>query len=286
MNNIYIFLLLGLLTIPYFSLEAQADLLGELESRTEEVKFNYPAFKAMKIANLQSTKVAAKGDLYMYVSHRFGTVKDGVSTFFGLDNASTKIELVYGVSKGLQLGISRESFRKTYAGSLKLRLFEQGQYLPFNAVLFTTLNVNTEINNLRYPDLNYFDRHSYATQLLISRRVNNYLSLLIAPSYIRQNFVWEVGQKANQFALGLGGRFKVTKRMSINADYAIHLSRVEDSVYNNLLSIDIDLETGGHVFQLLFSNSQSTNEPSFISNASGDWSTRDIFFGFNVVRVF
>lgn len=268
------------------AVHAQDDLLGELENEAEEQTFDYPAFKAMKIANLQSTKVADKGDLYMYVSHRFGTLKDAASTFFGFDNANTKIQMVYGLFDGLQLGISRESLRKTFAGSAKLRLAKQTKDFPLNVVAFGVINLNSELDKERYPGLKYFDRLSYASQLLISRRVNNQLSLLIAPTFIRQNLVLEPFQQHEQFALGMGGRYKLTKRLSFNVDYSFNFHRAEESIFNDPLTLGIDIETGGHVFQLLFTNSQSTNEPSFMSNAEGDWGDGDVFFGFNIVRVF
>ena len=265
---------------------AQEDLLNELEGQSKTEKFNYPAFKAMKIGNLQSTKVAAKGDTYMYVSHRFGTLKDGLTTFFGLDNANTKIQMVFGVLDGVQLGISRESLRKTYAGSAKIRLAQQTQQFPFNIATYGTFNVNTELRKERYAELKFEDRMSYTSQLLVSRRVSNSLSLELAPTFVRQNLGLEPFQDHNQLALGVGGRLKVSKRMSINADYIYNLNRAEESVYKNPLTLGLDIETGGHVFQLLFSNAQSTNEPGFISTAEGDWSKGDVFFGFNVVRVF
>lgn len=265
---------------------AQDDLLDELESEAVEEKFEQPAFKAMKIGNLQSTKVAAKGDLYMYVSHRFGTLKDGISTFFGFDNANTKIQFVYGVFDGVQLGISRESLRKTYAVSAKFKLKEQNNKFPMSVVGYTTANINSEVSTDRYPYIKFGDRVSYASQLLISRRINSKFSVELAPTFVRQNLVYEQEQQHNQFALGAGGRMKVSKRMSINLDYVYNISRYDESIYNNPLTIGLDIETGGHVFQLLFSNAQSTNEPGFISNAEGDWSDGDIFFGFNIVRVF
>ena len=132
----------------------------------------------------------------------------------------------------------------------------------------------------------FFDRLSYGTQLLISRRFTNKFSVEIAPTYVRQNLVLEPFQKHNQVALGAGFRYKFGKRVSLNLDYVYNFSRAQESVYNNPLSVGFDIETGGHVFQLLFSNAQSTNEPGFISNAEGSWSTADFFFGFNVVRVF
>ncbi|MEW7290250.1 DUF5777 family beta-barrel protein [Aquimarina sp. 2304DJ70-9] len=284
MNHNYIFLILFM--FGFNMIYAQDDLLKELEQETEEEKFSTPAFKAMKIGNLQSTKVAGKGDFYLYVSHRFGTLKDGLSTFFGFDNANTKIQLVYGVFNEVQLGISRESLRKTYAGSAKIRLLSQSEKFPLNLVAYGTININTALRKDRFPFLKFGDRLSYATQLLISRRITKKLSLELVPSFVRQNLVLEPFQDHNQYALGAGGRFKISKRMSFNLDYVYNFSRASKSIYNNPLTVGLDIETGGHVFQLLFSNAQSTNEPGFISNAEGDWNDGDVFFGFNVVRVF
>lgn len=279
------FTLICLLLLPLLAI-SQDDLLAELESESTATNYSQPAFKAMKIGNLQSTKVAGRGDLYMYVSHRFGTLKDGFDTFFGLDEANTKIQLVYGLFDGFQIGLSRESLRKTYAGSAKLRLTRQSDEFPFNIGLYGTVNYNTELSEERYPNLKDADRLSYASQVLISRKLGNKLSLEIAPTYVRQNLILELAQDHDQFVLGAGGRYKFSKRMSLNIDYAYNFNRDDDSVYNNPLTVGIDIETGGHVFQLLFSNAQSTNEPGFMSYAEGDWTDGDIFFGFNIVRVF
>ena len=137
-----------------------------------------------------------------------------------------------------------------------------------------------------FEGFEFADRLSYATQLLIARRFTDKFSLLLAPSYVRQNLVFETGQDHNQIALGVGGRYKVSKRSSINFEHIINFNRVEDSAFQDVTSIGLDIETGGHVFQLLFTNAQSTNEPSFISNAEGDWAEGVLFFGFNIVRVF
>lgn len=266
--------------------QEEEDLLSMLESENQAEAFNLPSFKAMKIGNLQSTKVANKGDLYMYVSHRFGTLKNAGSTFFGFDNANTKIQMIYGLFNGVQVGISRESLRRTFASSVKVRLRNQTTQFPVNISFYSTVNLNTDLSKERFPKLRYFDRLSYASQLLISRRLNADFSFQLAPTFVRQNLVLEAFQNHEQFALGMGGRHKLSKRLSVNVDYAYNFSRAEQSIYKNPLTIGIDIETGGHVFQLLFSNAQSTNEPGFISNAEGDWSQGDIFFGFNIVRSF
>ncbi len=279
--------LLALTFLCINTVNAQDDLLNELEdeAKTKDITYEQPAFKAMKIGNLQSTKVAAKGELYMYVSHRFGALNDGFDTFFGLDNANTKIQMVYGIFNGVQIGMARESIRKTYSSHIKAKFMSQSKDFPVNIVGYATVNIRTDIKEDKYPLLQFADRMSYATQLLVSRRLNNKFSLELAPTFVRQNLVLEPFQKHNQIALGVGGRYKISKRMSINADYVYNFSRHEDSIYNDPLTIGLDIETGGHVFQLLFSNAQSTNEPGFISNAEGDWFGK-VFFGFNIVRVF
>lgn len=264
---------------------SQDDLLEELQAEVKEEPFESPAFKAMKIGNLQSTKVAGKKDLYLYVSHRFGSLKDGLTTFFGFDNANTKIQLVYGVHDGIQIGVSRESLRKTYASHIKALIKAQSKDFPLSIVGYATTNIRTDLRKEQFPLLKFGDRMSYATQLLVSRRFSTNFSFELAPTFVRQNLVLEPFQKHNQIALGMGGRMKVSKRMSINVDYSYNFSRHEDSIFTNPLTLGLDIETGGHVFQLLFSNAQSTNEPGFISNAEGKW-FKDVFFGFNIVRVF
>lgn len=269
----------------------QEDLLDELDNTVKNDQntssnFELPAFKTLKIGNLQSTKVADKGDLFLIVSHRFGPLKDGLDTFLGLDLANTKIELLYTFFDGLQFSISRESFEKTVAFASKLRLERQSSSFPLNLTAYGTININTELNNGRFSNyrLKDEDRFSYALQLLASRRFSKNFSLEIAPTYVRENLqILEETFEANhnQFALGIGGRLKLSKRISFNAEYVHNFNRHENSIYYNPYTFGVDIETGGHVFQLLFTNAQSTNEPGFISNAGGD-----IAFGFNIVRVF
>jgi len=268
----------------FSSLFAQDDLLDELNENTTDSSYEMPAFKAMKIGNLQSTKMADQADFYLIVSHRFGPLKDGFDTFLGLDEASTKIQLLYSFWEGVQFSISRESYNRTLAASAKIRLARQSKDFPVNLVTYATVNRNTLIDETIFPDLKSSDSQSYATQLLVSRRFSDKFSFQLAPTYIRenlQNLNVVPEEKFNQFALGFGGRYKLSKRVSFNAEYVYNASRAESSPFDNSYAFGLDIETGGHVFQLLFTNSQSSNEPGFMSSAEGD-----MVFGFNVVRVF
>ena len=282
--------LLIVMVIPCFCFGQEDDLLKELESLGEsETSFELPAFKALQIGNLQSTKVIDKGDLYMVVAHRFGYLKSGIDEFYGLDQANTKIQLLYGLRENLQVGLSRDSYEKTYSGTAKYRIMNQSDRIPINISLYGSVDIDSQLKKKVYPGLQPFDRFSYTGQLLLSRRFSEKLSLEIAPIYVRhnlQNLNYTKTLTYDQFLLGLGGRQKLSKRFSFNVDYAYNFSKNKNSIYKNPLTIGVDIETGGHVFQLLFTNSRASNDSSFLTETTGDWSKGEISFGFNIVRVF
>ena len=293
MKNITFFLLL----FP-FIVFSQDDLLGELNEEIKEDRKVISVFKSLKVVNFETTKLANKKDFYLVISHRFGSVKNGIDDLFGLDQAVTQFKFIYGVNEWLNIGVARSSNQKKYGVHAKYRLkYQEKNGFPVSIVGFNLITANTSLKDDVYPNINFEDRLSYTSQLLISRKFNDNLSLLLAPSFIHENlatrsFVQENGstnfydEENNQFALGFGGRYKVSKRISLNIDYGLHLNRNENSVYNNPLSIGADIETGGHVFQVHFTNAQAMFEEGFITQAQGDWLDGDFFFGFNLVRVF
>ena len=286
-----------LLLFPLFVF-SQDDLLGELNEGIVEDSRVISVFKSLKVVNFESTKLANKKDFYLVISHRFGTVKNGIDDLFGLDQAVTQFKFIYGVNEWLNLGLARSSNQKKYGVHAKYRLkFQEKNGFPVSIVGYNLITANTALKDNVYPNINFEDRLSFTSQLLISRKINNNLSLLLAPSYLHENlatrsfgeengFTEFYDEENNQFALGFGGRYKVSKRISINVDYGLHLNRNENSVYNNPLSIGADIETGGHVFQVHFTNAQAMFEEGFITQAQGDWLDGNFFFGFNLVRVF
>ncbi len=273
--------------IPFFVLSQEDDLLGEIDNIPTEDEYEIAAFKGLKIVNFESTKMVSKKQLFFVVSHRFGSIKTGIEDFFGLDQAVTRLNFIYGISDGINIGISRSSFQKTYEGSLKLRLLRQrAGGSPFTIVVFSNILMNTSLEEEILPGLKFENRLGYSTQALISKKLNKNLSLQLAPAFFHDNLVAFDGQENSQYAIGIGGRHKLTKRWSINIDYGLHLNRAGGSPFKNPLSIGFDLETGGHVFQLHFTNAQPMNTNTFLGQATGDWGTGDIFFGFNLSRVF
>ncbi len=266
---------------------SQEDLMDELDKNSVIDSTVISSFFGLKIVNLESTKTASKGDFYFNISHRFGSVKDGISELFGLDQSNIRFSFFYGINDWLTLGASRSSYNKTYDITAKYRLKQQvANGFPLTITGFSEIAANTKIDEDDYPGFAFKNRLSYLTEVLISRKFSEKLSLQIAPIFIHENFVLDDNQDNSQFALGGGGRYKLNGTLSINVDYVYHFNRANGSNFNNPLSFGLDIETGGHVFQIIISNSNQLNDINFITNATGDWGDGDIYLGFNLYRVF
>ncbi len=276
-----------LLVLPLLAW-SQDDLLDEIDTVDVSGTYEIAAFKGLKLINLETTKMVSHKQFFFVVSHRFGSVKTGIEDFFGLDQAVTRLNFIYGISDGINIGISRSSFQKTYETSLKLRLVRQApSRFPLTIVWFNSVQLNGIFGRervARTSDLStvWGMRASY----LFSRKVSRDVSLELAPTFFHDNLVPLEEQDNSQFAVGLGGRYKFSKRCSINVDYALHLNRADSSPYKNPLSVGLDIETGGHVFQLHFTNAQPMNINNFLGEATGDWGSGNVYFGFNILRIF
>lgn len=269
---------------------AQDDLMNELDAtKSDKKEVEMAAFKGLQVCNMQSTKLPVKGEFYFLVSHRFGDLTNGMNNFFGLDNALTKIGGIYGVTNWLSLGVSRHTYQKTYEFAAKYKLANQMvDGFPVTIVGYNTMDINSELKKATSPELAFTNRLAYSTQLIVSRKFNSSLSFELTPMYIHKNLYDAALDQKDLYLLGAGGRCKLSKRLSLNVEYAARLSMPDEfkSPYYNPLTFGLDIETGGHVFQLVFSNSQTMNDVSMYSSASGSGIGKGIFFGFNMYRVF
>ncbi|MDO1500973.1 DUF5777 family beta-barrel protein [Winogradskyella maritima] len=280
-------LFIALLCISPFLGFSQDDLLDEIDVENTDNDPVVAAFKGLKIVNFESTKLVAKKELTFVVAHRFGSIENGFESFFGLDDAVTRLNFIYGISDNFNISVSRSSFQKIYEGAIKYKLISQrNNGSPVTVVGYNSILINTALDKANLPKLEFENRLGYTAQLLISRKFTKNLSLELAPTFFHDNFVLDNNQDNSQYALGIGGRYKLAKRWSLNMDYGWHLNRSDTSPFKNPLSIGVDLETGGHVFQMHFTNSQAMNTNGFLGQATGDWSDGDIYFGFNLSRRF
>jgi hypothetical protein len=220
--------------------------------------------------------------------HRFGELSDGAYELFGLDNAEIRFGLDYGIADFLSVGVGRSSLDKTYDANFKLKLLRQtAGKIPVSVSLYELLTYTSFPKQADKPFLTSRFRTAYTSQLLIASKLSRKLSLQIAPTLIHFNMVSTPKDKNDVFALGLGGRMKITNRMSIDAEYNVLAGNqvVSSKVYNSL-SLGLDIETGGHVFQLVFTNSRGMIGPYYLAKTSGQWSDGNIYFGFNISRAF
>ncbi|MCF8230700.1 MAG: DUF5777 family beta-barrel protein [Bacteroidales bacterium] len=282
-------LFLPLILVFASSTFAQDDLMGMLDDNEPETTYADAIFKSTRVIQGHSVKSPSYGVLQFVVSHHFGRINQGISDFFGLDQATIRLDLHYGLTDRLAVGIGRSSFQKTLDGYIKYRMLRQSSGKKTMPVTVSYLAA-TDVNTLKWqePDRNnHFSSHvSYVHQLLIARKFNDQLSLQLTPSLVHKNLVEDNNDNNDIFATGFSGRYMITGSLSINAEYFHVFGERNDPQYENALAIGVDLETGGHVFQLHLTNSQPMFERGFITETRGKWGNGDIYFGFNINRVF
>lgn len=275
-----------------FTAKAQdtTDLMSRLESEIEETT-NYATatFKTTRLINGHTIENVGKHVLDVKISHRFGKINGGGYQLFGLDNATMRMGVDYGVTNYLMVGIGRSTYQKTYDAFLKLKILRQSKgkrNMPVTLSYVPTVALKT----VKFEDptrQNYYTSRLYFThQLLIGRKFSEGTSFQIMPTYSHRNLVSLAAESNDLFALGIGGRQKLTKRVSLNFEYYYQIAQYKLTNTTNSLSIGFDIETGGHVFQLHFTNSQGMSERTFVTETTGDWGKGDIYFGFNISRVF
>ena len=267
-----------------FLSRAQDNLLNMLPNDDRPTYINY-LFKGTKIVNGQSVEIPAKGVLQFNIQHRFGPLNSGLYNLYGMDFAQVRLSFDYGINDWLAVSFGRSSSIKTIDFNSKVRLMRQVKGgFPFTIVF----NSATYLRQWQYEYVQnnnflFSNQFSFANQILLASKINRNLTLQLSPTVVHYNLIRVMNEQNDKFALGLGCRQKITKRISINAEYFYQLN---DKRNNNVFSLGFDIETGGHVFQLHLSNSSDMIDPKFITETTGEWLKGDIYFGFNISRVF
>lgn len=289
MRRLFLALILSLISFGIF---AQDDLMNIInQDSTKEINYTTATFKSTRVMNGHSIERMVPGQLDVRISHRFGTLNSGGYNFFGLDQSNIHLSLEYGIFKWLMIGVGRSEFEKTYDGFAKFSILRQSsgaKVMPVSVSAVTSIALKT----LKFTDqtrTNYFtSRLAYVAQILVARKINEAFSVQLTPSYLHRNLVATELDPNDIYALGAGARLKLSKRISLNGEYyyiANPKTYMSQQIYNPL-SLGFDIETGGHVFQLFFTNSLGMTEKQFIGATTGQWKKGDIHFGFNISRVF
>lgn len=278
-----------LLLVASRQLEAQDDLLSLIDKGEKKKEYVSNAFKSSRVISGHSMEFIGKGELDFRILHRFGTTRSGLKDLFGLDHANMRFGFDYGLTKNLTIGAGRSNVGKEWDAFLKFRPLWQSTgtgSFPFSVVLVSGATLST----LPWSDpsrKNYFSsRMGFYNELIIGRKFNERFSLQLAAVFVHRNLVQLATEENDVYAAGAGMRFKLTKRMALVADYHYIMHGLDKSLYKDPLSVGIDIETGGHVFQLHFTNATGMNEKAFITNTTGSWGRGEIRFGFNLSRIF
>jgi len=293
MKNIYRIALaaLSIALLPGLSQAQDLDnLLDDLT--TETTDYTTSTFKSSRVINLHSPERVAPGAMEFRISHRFGPLNGGGYNLWGLDQASVRFGFDFGLTDRIMVGFGRSTYEKTYDGFVKAAILRQStgqKVMPVSAVWVS----NMSVNSLRweFPDReNYFSsRLAFVHQLVIARKFSDKFSAEIVPTWVHLNLT-ETNQDMNDIpAIGFGGRMKLSRRVAFNGEYILRLAdqnapNVDN--YTNSFSVGIDIETGGHVFQLHLTNSLAMMEKGFIAENTDEWTNGGIHFGFNVTREF
>jgi hypothetical protein len=270
---------------------AQDDLLKELLTESSPAKVRVIAtFKGNKIINIETNETVRKKNLDIRISHLFGNIGTesggGIHNFYGLDqSADIRIGFHYGISDRLMVGVSHIKRNENFEALAKFRVFEQ---TTDNAVpLGMTLFGNTTYS-IRYFDL--FDkdiyRLTYCAQAIFTRKFSTKFSMAITPVFIHRNFV-TADDENNTFSLSAGFRYKFTRSASVIADYSHTFGRENVLIrYYNVAGLGVEIETGGHVFSIMFTNAAGVIENDYLVNTQDNWSDGGIKFSFNISRMF
>jgi len=267
---------------------AQDDLMNMMETGPQKPTPVKSTFKTTRVLNGQSIEQVAKRHLDFRINHRFGLLNSGYHQFWGMDYARIRLSLEYGLTDRLMVGIGRNNLgRKAWDYFLKYKLLQQTNTgsVPISISLLGTAAL--DIVKLE-KSTSITDRTTYTYQILIARKFTEGISLQLSPTLIHRNQVESENLSNDIFALGIGGRIKLTKRTSFNFEYFYLLDPKKASNLSlvNNLSMGFDIETGGHVFQLHFTNSLGLIEKDFIAGTTNKWEKGQISYGFNISRTF
>lgn len=280
-----------LLFVFSFQTKAQEteDLLSLVDSGSTEKTFIKSAFKSTRVVNGHSMEFLSPGVMDFRILHRFGQLDQGYKNFFGFDQASMRMGFDFGLYRNLMLGIGRSTYKKELDAYFKYAPIMQSTgdgSFPMTIALVGGITMNTA----PWPDPtinNYFSsRLAYYYQVILGRKFSERFTLQLTPTMVHSNLVAVSSQPNDVFALGVGGRLKLTRRIALTCDYFHRWNGIEEGVNYNPLSVGVDIETGGHVFQLHFSNATGMNERAFINETTARWGKGEIRFGFNLSRVF
>lgn len=241
-------------------------------------------FSTSRIGLAQSVMTTPKGEFHLVIQHRFAEIETGAYNFFGMDGAIPRVGFDYGFTDWLSGGIGRSLFEKTFDLEFKALILKQNDNMPVSVSYYISFMDNTSRYYFPAGHDSFGPRMSFANEIFIARN-QGIFSLQLSPIWLHNDYEIRTNGKLDVFAVDVAGRVGISEKLGFIAEYINVLTSTPFAKVNPL-TLGLDINTGGHQFQLIFSNSQGLNEKSFLTNTEGSWSKGHIYFGFNLTRVF
>jgi hypothetical protein len=277
-----------LFAVPLFAQDNLMDILDKEAEPTTD--YTVQTFKGTRLVNGQTVETKGKHELEFIFAHRFGPMSGGAYELFGLDQAYVRYGLEYGITNRLGVGIGRNSYDKTSDAYLRYKVLRQSKgevNMPVTVTFFGNMayKASPKKEDATY-DIQPVDRLSYVAQLLIARKFTSNLSFQVMPSYVHKNTVDKTIENNDTFVLGVGGRLKVSRSVAITSEYYHRFNVLDANPYYDVVGVGVDIETGGHVFQIVLTNTRGLTERAFLTETTGQISNGDVHLGFNITRTF
>lgn len=261
----------------------------------------YRTFKDTRVINTQSVETLPARKLDIRISHRFGDLlgsNGGWDTFYGLENAAdVLIGADYGITNNLTIGLNRTKgagpLTRLVNTNLKYKVLAQG-LSEGSPVTLTVLAGSSVATSKKIDDsalLTSFPktahRFMYNFQMMIGRKFSDRFSLQITPGFIHRNLVTATDENG-LFNLGVAFRLQVTKVLGIITDTTIPFSslRTTENGYQIPFGIGLEIDTGGHVFQINLTNATGLAPADYIPNTRSNWADGQFRMGFTISRLF
>ena len=254
----------------------------------------YQTFKDTRVINSHTVETVPNRKLDFRIGHRFGNINGGWESLYGLENATDVLfSFEYGVSDDLTVGLSRTKgaglLRALVNPSIKYRILRQKESgTPLSVTLTGVSSISTSKSNELEGSLGNFDkfahRVSYTAQALIARKFADRFSLQIMPGYTHRNQV-DFDDVNGIFSVGAATRIQINKVFGIIADVTLPIADRPDGFYTPF-GIGLEMETGGHIFQVNFTNATGIIENDYIPYTTSQWSENEFRLGFTISRLF
>lgn len=281
MKQMLSILLLGVL-LPIASFGAQPQKV-KWKKQIPQTQPDLYLFHSTMSVNFPTAESIGKGDFEFEISHRFRSpTNTGFDGFYGLDfGANMRIALGYSPARNLMVTLGRSNINNNFDLGIKYRAFQlRNAAFPIIVAVRGGLAWNT--GKIPGRDRTDSKNFQYYGQLIFNTMLGGRLGIGLVPSYLYNSHIFCL-KTEDSFTLGNYVQLYLGKTWSLFVETNPTVAGWRRSY--NPVSFGLELETGGHFFKVLLSNSTRLNPSQFLEGADYKFSNGDLVIGFNITRL-